>query len=309
MRILTQSAAAHVAILMVDSADHVTPKTGLTPTVTISKNGAAFGALDGSATVTERTLGWYDVYLTAADTDTLGDLVLHAAATGADPSDRLVVVDNTATAIKAKTDNLPAQPAAVGDAMTLTVAYDAAKSAASQTSVNAIPTTAAPTVQQIDTQLTSTHGSGSWAGDVTVDLAGLFDVQADEHTDSGSFGWLLNRLNLPSDTALVAPVPGAVSADCQIVYGYITGLDGQPLEGVSVQAIPSTAQAVGAHILAMLKLSDTTDSTGLFSLVLMKTAEVVIKVMGHGTYTITVDNDTVKNLADYINPPTTLYVG
>jgi len=43
-------------------------------------------------------------------------------------------------AIKAKTDNLPASPAAVGSAMTLTSAYDAAKSAASQTSVNSIPT-------------------------------------------------------------------------------------------------------------------------------------------------------------------------
>lgn len=45
-------------------------------------------------------------------------------------------------AIKAKTDNLPATPAAVGSAMTLTSAYDAAKTAASQTSVNDIPTTA-----------------------------------------------------------------------------------------------------------------------------------------------------------------------
>lgn len=41
-------------------------------------------------------------------------------------------------AVKAKTDNLPASPAAVGSAMTLTSAYDAAKSAASQASVTAI---------------------------------------------------------------------------------------------------------------------------------------------------------------------------
>lgn len=41
-------------------------------------------------------------------------------------------------AIQAKTDNLPAAPAATGDAMTLTTAYDAAKSAASQTSVDTI---------------------------------------------------------------------------------------------------------------------------------------------------------------------------
>ena len=42
-------------------------------------------------------------------------------------------------AVKAKTDNLPASPAAVGSAMTLTSAYDAAKSAASQASVTTLP--------------------------------------------------------------------------------------------------------------------------------------------------------------------------
>lgn len=40
--------------------------------------------------------------------------------------------------IKAKTDNLPASPAATGAAMTLTAAYDAAKTAATQTSVDTI---------------------------------------------------------------------------------------------------------------------------------------------------------------------------
>ena len=46
----------------------------------------------------------------------------------------------TAAAIKAKTDNLPAAPAAVGSAMTLTGAYDAAKTAATQTSVDTLST-------------------------------------------------------------------------------------------------------------------------------------------------------------------------
>lgn len=49
--------------------------------------------------------------------------------------------NQTLKAIGDKTTNLPASPAGVGAAMTLTSAYDAAKSAASQTSVNAIPTT------------------------------------------------------------------------------------------------------------------------------------------------------------------------
>lgn len=44
-------------------------------------------------------------------------------------------VGSNVTDIKAKTDNLPASPAAVGDAMTLTAAYDAAKIAASQADI------------------------------------------------------------------------------------------------------------------------------------------------------------------------------
>lgn len=47
-------------------------------------------------------------------------------------------LDLLVDAIKAKTDNLPASPAATGAAMTLTAAYDAAKTAATQTSVDTI---------------------------------------------------------------------------------------------------------------------------------------------------------------------------
>lgn len=78
-------AARPLLFLMVDSTDHVTGKTGLSPTVTLSKNGAAFGAPAGA--VTELSGGWYKVAANATDTNTLGPLLLHATATGADPSD------------------------------------------------------------------------------------------------------------------------------------------------------------------------------------------------------------------------------
>lgn len=54
----------------------------------------------------------------------------------------LAAVDTEVAAIKAKTDNLPDSPAATGAAMTLTAAYDAAKTAATQASVNDVPTNA-----------------------------------------------------------------------------------------------------------------------------------------------------------------------
>jgi len=83
---IKQSTTAQpLMFLMVDSTDHVTGKTGLTPTVTLSKNGAAFGAPAGA--VTELTSGWYKVAGNATDTNTLGPLLLHATGAAADPTD------------------------------------------------------------------------------------------------------------------------------------------------------------------------------------------------------------------------------
>lgn len=67
--------------LMLDSTDHITPKTGLTVSGTVSIDGAAFGALANS--VTEIASGVYKVNLAAADTNGTS-LMLKFTATGAD---------------------------------------------------------------------------------------------------------------------------------------------------------------------------------------------------------------------------------
>ena len=85
MRILKQNTARNVMVLMIDSTDRVTGKTGLTLTVTVSMDGGAFGAI--APVVTERGDGWYSVALTASDTDTVGDLALHITGAGADNFD------------------------------------------------------------------------------------------------------------------------------------------------------------------------------------------------------------------------------
>jgi hypothetical protein len=94
MRVLKQSVAAQVMVLMVNSDDGKTGLDGLTLTVTLSKNGGAFAAI--TPTVTPRGSGWYSLALTTAHVDTLGDLAVHIESTGADQSDRLCVVE-TAT--------------------------------------------------------------------------------------------------------------------------------------------------------------------------------------------------------------------
>ena len=85
MSLLKQSTALDKMVFMTDSADHLAGKTGLTLTITASKNGAAFASI--SPTVTERGNGWYSIALTLSHTDTLGDLALHVTGTAADPSD------------------------------------------------------------------------------------------------------------------------------------------------------------------------------------------------------------------------------
>ncbi len=84
------STSKKVMIFMADSSDHITGKTGLTVTVTKSKNGAAFGAWSGS--VAEVSSGWYACTPAAGDVDTDGIMVVHGSATGADPADVMVEV-------------------------------------------------------------------------------------------------------------------------------------------------------------------------------------------------------------------------
>jgi hypothetical protein len=83
-----------MTFFMYDSLDHINGKTGLTPTVALSKNGGAFGPSAGA--VSEIGNGWYALAPNTTDRDTLGDLLLHATAVGADPFDGRyeIVTDN-----------------------------------------------------------------------------------------------------------------------------------------------------------------------------------------------------------------------
>ena len=153
---LKQSTARNLMVFLTDSTDHVTGLTGATLTISLSKDGAAFGAI--TPVVTERGDGWYSLAMTTSHTDTLGDLVLHITAASADPIDlreqvfallpgdavtvgsigaNVITAASIATdavteiqsglatasvlaSVKAQTDLIPASPAAVGDAMALT---------------------------------------------------------------------------------------------------------------------------------------------------------------------------------------------
>lgn len=79
------STARPLMFLMIGSTDHIIGKTGVSPTVTISKNGAAFASPAGA--VSELSNGWYKVAGNDTDSNTLGVLILNASGTGADSCD------------------------------------------------------------------------------------------------------------------------------------------------------------------------------------------------------------------------------
>ncbi len=63
----TNTAFPDVEFLMVDSTDHVTPKTGRTVTGEVSIDGGAFAAVNGSTVIAEVSDGIYQVDIAAAD--------------------------------------------------------------------------------------------------------------------------------------------------------------------------------------------------------------------------------------------------
>jgi len=79
-----------INFLMVSSSDHVTPAIGLTVSAIVSKNGGAFASASGA--ITEIGNGWYSLAGNATDRNTLGELLIHATASGADDADILISI-------------------------------------------------------------------------------------------------------------------------------------------------------------------------------------------------------------------------
>lgn len=91
LRVRQQNSTSYpILFFLADSSDHVTGKTGLSPTVTVSKDGGAFGSPSGA--VSEVANGWYKLAGHATDRNTLGCFALHATGTGADPADALYTI-------------------------------------------------------------------------------------------------------------------------------------------------------------------------------------------------------------------------
>ncbi len=89
--LIRQGATFQWVFVMVDSSDHVSGKTGLTPTLRLAKAGTS-AAIAGSVAETDSVNlpGSYTFSGAAGDSDVLGQLKLYASAAGADPTDEVI---------------------------------------------------------------------------------------------------------------------------------------------------------------------------------------------------------------------------
>lgn len=201
--------------LIVQSADHITGLTGATPTVTLSKAGAAFGAAGG--TVTEVANGYYKIAFTTTDTNTLGDLAVHVTAASGDPTDW---VDQVCANILG--DTLPANATQLaGQTVTAGAGVTFPSSIASPTNITAgtITTT---------TNLTNAPTSGDFTATMKTSL---------------------NAATPASVTGSVASVTGAVGSVTGNVGGSVasvTGAVGSVTAAVTVSGTSPLTEAYPA---------------------------------------------------------------
>ena len=79
------TALNNIPIYLVQDTDHVTPATGLTPTVEISQDGGAFAAKNASSTIAEVSAGLYQLDLVASDMNA-DTIVVKVTDASADPT-------------------------------------------------------------------------------------------------------------------------------------------------------------------------------------------------------------------------------
>jgi len=119
MQLILNGDTRPIVFFLTSSSDHVTGLTGATPTVTISKNGAAYASPAGTAS--EIGNGYYKLVPSGADVTTNGVFLLHATATGADPCDvsAQVVAFNPYDAVRMGLTALPSAAAGAAGGLPL----------------------------------------------------------------------------------------------------------------------------------------------------------------------------------------------
>ena len=195
-----------------DSTDGVTPETGLTiaqADMQLSKAGAAFAQKAAAGNATHDTDGWYSTTIDAADTDTVGELILQVTVAGALPVWlRWFVLDaSTYDALFA------ASPTGFNAQGQTTVGGYAA----GQSPTDAIVAAHLDHLFQVDYDPTTIPGvAGAWANELTEDDGGgqvRYTRKALEQAPGGVTGLISDEWKWDDGTAAADPGSGMIRGD------------------------------------------------------------------------------------------------
>lgn len=242
-----------IVFMMVDSTDHVTGETGLTPTVTLSKNGGGYAAAAGS--VTELGGGLYALAGNATDRDTLGELWVHAdGGAGVDKADfKVDIVSHDPygdlSTVKAITDQFVFTVANQVDANALSGggSIDAAD----------IRTAVGLSTANLDTQLSTID---SEIGTIYSEMASVDDVWDEAlsgHTTTGSAGKVLSDIPTTlSTTGVVLTAAGVDAILDEVVVGTYTM---RQLLAVMASALAGKVSGGGTSTITFRGVNDASD--------------------------------------------------
>lgn len=217
-----------IVFMMVDATDHITGETGLTPTVTISKNGASFGAVSGS--VTELGGGLYSLAGNATDRNTLGELWIHAEAAGADNVDLKVdivshdpygdiaeILTDTGTTIPGLLDAIKGAGWTDETLMALMTAVESGTvdEATIRSAIGLATANLDTQLSTIDTEVGTIYSEMASVDDITTPLSVVDDIvdAIKTKTDQLTF----TTLNKVDASATIDPTGLATSADLAVV--------------------------------------------------------------------------------------------
>lgn len=198
-----QSVARRVVFKAYLSSDHITPATGKTIAIQLSKNGGSFAdPAAGPTNATEIASGWYYVDLDTSDTDTLGPLIVQGAEGTIDDVGVLaeVVTGTTVSVIK---DDVITATAIAADAITVDkIANDAITAAKIATDAIDADALASDAVTEIQDGLATAAELATVAGYLDTEIAEILadtnELQTD-WADGGRLDLLVDAIKVVTD--------------------------------------------------------------------------------------------------------------
>ncbi len=255
-----------VLFQLLSSTDHLTAITGKSASVTVQQRKKGGTWTTPLSTISEVGYGWYKYTGNAGDFDTLGTLNVRAYDTGTDVAEYVYEIQvasiaaatkTVVDAIKAKTDNLPSDPAdesntqaaftTVNNTLATIVGYIDTEVAAILAKVNNLPSDPAD-ASDIATLFGSVNTTLASIQTALTTLSGYVDTEVAS---------ILSKVNaLPSDPADASDIAAAFSALTTLANAIKAKTDNLPNDPGDASDIAAAIAAVNSLTTAIKTKTD-----------------------------------------------------